>query len=151
MATVKGVNRTKADTPTTAGSNILGGGILGGKLRTMIDTYEASSLASGSIIEMGEYLPKGAKMVEVALMADALGSGVTLIVGDYEDDNRYIEVSSTWNTANQVQRINAIDGRGYEVDETTPGDTTTDRQIIITTGGAAATGTIKLAITYTYE
>lgn len=149
MATVKGVNRTLADTPE--GSNITKPGLLEGKLRVMVDSYEAAAIASGTIIEVGKYLPKGAVIVEVCLMADALGSGVTLIVGDYEDTNRYIEASSTWNTANQIQRLNAIDGRQYEVDETTEGATSTDRQVIITTGGAAATGTIKIEITYTQE
>jgi len=149
MATVKGVNRTLADTPE--GSNIMDPGVQKGKLRVIMDTYEAVAIASGTIIEVGEYLPKGARVVEVALMADALGSGVTLIVGDYEDDNRYIEASSTWNSANQIQRLNAIAGRQYEMDETTPGATSTDRQIIITTGGAAATGTIKLEVTYVQE
>ena len=149
MATVKGVNRTLADTPE--GSNIMDSGVQKGKLRTMMDTYEAAAIASGTIIEVGEYLPKGARVVEVALMADALGSGVTLIVGDYEDTNRYIEESSTWNSNNQVQRLNAIAGRQYEVDETTEGATSTDRQVIITTGGASATGTIKIEITYVQE
>ena len=149
MATVKGVNRTLADTPE--GSNIMEPGVQAGKLRVIQETYEAAAIAAGTIIEMGEYLPKGARIVEVALMADALGGSVTLIVGDYEDNNRYIEESSTWNTNNQIQRLNAIGGRQYEVDETTAGATSTDRQIIITTGGAAATGTIKLEVTYTYE
>lgn len=148
MATVKGTNRTLADTPT--GSNIIKSGLQKGKLRTMIDYYEASAIAIGSIIEMSEYLPKGAHIVEVALTTDALGSGVTLIVGDYEDDNRYITATAC-NTANQVTRLNAIDGRQYEADETTEGATSTDRQIIITTAGATASGTIKLEVTYAQE
>ena len=148
MATVKGTNRTFADTPT--GSNITDPGVLGGKLRTMMDTYEADAIAIGTIIEMCKYLPKGARVLEIALTTDALGSSVELIVGDYEDDNRYITATGC-NTANQVTRMNAIDGRQYKADETTPGATSTDRQIIITTSGAAASGTIKIEVTYTYE
>jgi hypothetical protein len=148
MATVYGVNRTLANTPT--GSNIMDPGVQTGKQRVIMDVYEASASASGTIIEMGEYLPKGARVVEVALMTDALGGSVTLIVGDYEDDNRYI-TSTACNNANQVTRLNAIDGRQYKVDETTPGATTTDRQIIITIGGASATGTIKLEVIYVQE
>ena len=148
MATVKGVNRTLADTPE--GSNIMEPGVQAGKLRVIQETYEAAAIAAGTIIEMGEYLPKGARIVEVALMTDALGGSVQLIVGDYEDDNRYI-TATTCNTANQVTRLNAIDGKQYEVDETTAGATSTDRQITITTSGATATGTIKLEVTYTYE
>ena len=148
MATVKGVNRTLADTPE--GSNIMEPGVQAGKLRVIQETYKAAAIAAGTIIEMGEYLPKGARIVEVALMTDALGGSVQLIVGDYEDDNRYI-TATTCNTANQVTRLNAIDGKQYEVDETTAGATSTDRQITITTSGATATGTIKLEVTYTYE
>lgn len=152
MATVYGVNRTLANTPE--GSNIMDSGVQKGKLRTIMDTYEASSSASGTIIEMGEELPKGARVIEVALMCDALGGSVTLKVGDYEDDDRYIPVSGTWNVANQVSRITAIDGRQYKVDETYTGKTVgsgTDRQIIVTIGGAAATNTIKLEVTYVQE
>lgn len=150
MATVYGTNRTKANTPTSAASNIMGAGVQDGKLRVIMDSYECASTASGTIIEMGQYLPKGARVIETKLMTDALGSGVTLIVGDYEDDNRYI-TATTCNTDNLVTSLNAIDGRQYEVDETTEGATSTDRQIIITTGGATATGTIKLEVIYTYE
>ena len=148
MATVKGVNRTLADTPE--GSNIMDPGVQKGKLRTIIETYEAAAIAAATIIEMGEYLPKGVRVLEVALTTDALGASVQLIVGDYEDTNRYI-TATTCNTANQVTRLNDIDGKQYKVDETTPGATTTDRQIIITTSGAAATGTIKLEVTYVQE
>ena len=149
MATYKGEDRTLADTPT--GSNVIAAGRQGGNVRVIQDTYEASAIASGSIIEMGEYLPKGAHVIEVILQCDALGSSVTLTVGDYEDADRYIAVSSTWNTANQVQRTNAITGKDYLIDETTATSTGTDRQIIITTGGATATGTISLIVLYSYE
>jgi len=148
MATYYGVNKTLARTPT--GSNIVEFGQMKGKLRVMYDTYEASAIAAGSIIEMGEKLPKNCYVVGVELITDALGSGVTLIVGDYEDDNRYITVT-TCNTANLRTRLNAIDGMGYKVDETTDTDTGTDRQIIITTAGATATGTIKVKIIYMQE
>lgn len=148
MATYKGVNRTLGDTPE--GSNIMDSGVQYGKKRVIMETYEAAAIAAASIIEMGVYLPKGARVVEVKLMTDALGSGVTLAVGDYEDADRYI-TATAHNTANKVTRLNAIDGDQYEVDETTATATGTDRQIIITTAGAAATGTIKLEITYVQE
>lgn len=151
MSTVYGVNKTKARTPESGSSNIVDGGLMAGRRRVMYDSYEAAAIVAGTIIEMGDKLPKGAHVIDVELMADALGSSVTLIAGDYEDDNRYIAVSSTWNSANQRQRINAIDGMGYKIDETTEGDTSTDRQIIVTTGAATATGTIKIAITFTQD
>jgi len=153
--TYKGTNRTLADNPVA--SNIMAPGLQAGNVRVLHDTYEADAILSGSIIEIGEYLPRGAHVIEVILQCDALGSSVTLTVGDYEDADRYIAVSSTWNTANQVQRTNAIGGKSYKVDEedangvSIAGATTTDRQIIITTGGATASGTIKLVVLYSYE
>jgi hypothetical protein len=150
MATVYGVNKTKARTPESASSNIVDYGQMKGKLRVMYDSYEASSAAAATIIEMGDRLPKNCTVVGVELMTDALGSGVTLIVGDYEDDNRYITATAV-NTANLRTRLNAIDGLGYTVDETTATDTGTDRQIILTTAGGTASGTIKVAVYYTQE
>lgn len=150
MATVYGVNKTKARTPESASSNIVDYGQMKGKLRVMYDSYEASSTASGTIIEMSDKLPKNCIVLNVILWSDALGAGVTLKVGDYEDDDRYI-TATTCNTANLRTVPNAIDGAGYVVDETTEGDTSTDRQIIITTGGAAATGTIKVLVVYAQE
>lgn len=147
MATYKGVNRTLADTPE--GSNIMDPGVQKGKVRVIMDTYEANAIAAGSIIEMGELLPKGARVLEIVMMHDALGAAI-IDIGDYEDDNRYnndVDVS----VANIVDRIDLINGRQYEVVETTPGATTTDRQIILTTANAAITGTIKIEIYYTQE
>lgn len=150
MATVYGVNKTKARTPESSSSNIQDPGEQRSKVLQIQDTYEASLTASGTIIEMGDKLPKGARVIDVELMTDALGAGRTCIVGDYEDDNRYI-TATTCNTANLRTRLNAIDGLLYECDDTTPGDTTSDRQIIVTLGGgSAATGTIKLVVKYVW-
>lgn len=148
MATVYGTNRTLANTPE--GSNIIDPGLLKGKVRVMVDDYTFASSAIGTIVELGEYLPKGARVIDVELMSAALGSSVTLIVGDYEDDNRYITATEC-NTANLRTRLNAIAGLNYEVDETTATATGTDRQIIVTTAGAIATGQIKLVVKYVSE
>jgi len=147
MATYKGVNRTHADTATSSGSHILDPGVQKGKVMQIQDTYEASGIAVGSLIEMGVKLPKGARVVEVTLMTDALGAGRTLAVGDAEDPDRYI-TATTCNTANLVTRLNAIDGRFYEIDETD--EDNTDRQILITVAGGAATGTITLMVEYVW-
>ncbi len=148
MSLLKGVNRTLADTPV--GSNIIAGGLQKGKLRIMSDSIELAAAQVGDIIEVNDFLPIGAKVHEVVLMADALGGSVTLAVGDYESAARYISATAM-NTANKITRLNAIGGRQYEVDETTPGSTSTDRQIIITVAGAAASGSIKIDVIYSQE
>ena len=53
---------------------------LGGRIRVAHGVYEASSLASGDVIEMF-ILPDGARMLEGSLAHDALGSSTTLSVG----------------------------------------------------------------------
>lgn len=148
MATVKGVNRTLKDTPTIA--NRMAPGLFDGRVKIMYDSYEAVALASGSIIEMGPKLPKGAKIIDVILDTDNLGNNTTLICGDYEDDNRYI-TATDHGAAALITRMNAIAGRMYEIDETTPGATSTDRQIILTTAAGEATGSIKLITLYTHD
>ena len=86
MASVKGTNFTNI----TADPIVkIDSGEWSGKMRVQYDTYEASSLASGSDISVAR-LPKGAKVYDVAIHNDALGSGVTLAVGDSADADRYI-------------------------------------------------------------
>lgn len=146
MSEVKGVNRTKMDTATPA--DRLTPGEFDGRVKVMIDSYEAAALANGSSIDVGGILPTGAKVLEIVLTCDALGSSVTLAVGDDEDTSRYI-TATAMNTANKVTRINAIDGRSYPVDLT---DTSNpDNQVVITVGGAAATGSIKIEIYFTND
>lgn len=146
MATVKGVNRTIADAPS--GATVLNGGQLGGNVKVMQDSYECASLASGSIIELFKKLPKYARVLTVKVFADALGSGVTLKCGDYEDDDRYFD-AEVFNTADKMKEADEIDGVNYEIDESVAA--TLDSQLILTTGGAVANGTIKAQVFYSFE
>ncbi len=152
MATVKGVNRTKADNPIA--DNIVAPGILEGKVRCMYDSYEMAGQGAGTLIEMGRQLPKGAVILDVILHSDNLGANCTLAVGDYEDADRYIDATDHGAGAElQTEMgIGNIGGFGYVVDETYTGKTVgtgTDRQIVITTGAGAGTGTVKLLVLYT--
>jgi hypothetical protein len=116
------------------------------------DTYEASSLASGSDITVAR-IPANATIHDVIIKADALGSGVTLSVGDSGSATRYIGVTGTWNVAGQTQSmlagastgapVAAVTGLGYR--------TTASTDILITTGGASASGTIYAWVYYTVE
>lgn len=146
MSEVKGVNRTKMDIATPEFR--LTAGEFDGRVKVMIDSYEASSLASGSTIKVGGTLPTGAKVLEIVVTADALGGSVTLAVGDAEVANRYI-TATAMNTSNKVLRINAIDGRDYKVDLTDADSP--DNQVVITVAGAAASGDIKVEIYFTND
>ena len=139
MASVKGANITLLDaTPATmidAASN-------SGNLQVWHDTYEASSLAAGSDISVAR-LPKGAKVYDVIVHFDNLGSGTTLKVGDSADDDRYIAATATTSAGQMsMSQEGAIAGFGYEQ----PAET----DIILTNAGTA-TGTIKCAVIYSVE
>ena len=149
MASVKGANITNMDaTPIVKVSSENAGG----KIRVFHDTYEASSLASGSDITIAR-IPKNATIHDVIIKCDALGSGVTLKVGDSGDDDRYITVVGTWNVAGQSQSmlagsstgapVPAVTGLGYR--------TTAETDIIITTGGATISNSIHCWVYYTVE
>ena len=149
MASVKSVNITNLDSvPVVLSSSEE----VGGKLRVFYDTYEASSLASGSDITIAR-IPANATIIDVIVKADALGSGVTLSVGDSASASRYIGVTGTWNVAGQTQSmlsgsstgapVAAVTGLGYR--------TTASSDILITTGGASASGTIYSWVYYTVE
>jgi len=114
-----------------------------GRMRVWYDVYEATALASGSDITVAR-LPKGAVVYGVTIMHDALGTGVTIQVGDASDGDRYI-TSTAAATAGQVTLADdgVIGGFGYQ--------NTSETDVLITTGGAAATGTIKCAITYVVD
>ena len=149
MANVKSVNITNLDAvPAVLASSEE----IGGKLRVFYDTYEAAALPFGDTITIAR-IPANATIHDVILKCDALGSGVTMKVGDSGDDDRYLSVVGTWNVAGQSQSMSsgsstgapttAVTGIGYR--------TTAITDIIITTGVANLTGTIFSWVYYTVE
>ena len=144
MASVKSVNITNLD---ASPSVMIDSNNSSSPIMVWHDTYEASSLASGSDITIGR-IPAGATIHDVILKCDALGGSSTLKVGDSGDDNRYLEAVGTWNAAGQVQSMlggstaanTAVAGVGYKLSAAT--------DLIITTGGASITGTIYFWVHY---
>ena len=152
MAAFKGVNKTKADSPS--GANIVDPGVLGGNVKVMVDNYVAvGTEVAGDTIAMGKALPKGARILEIILHTAASGTGVTLDVGDAESHARYLSIIDCSSAA--IARLEAAElaGRHYEVDMTTA--STPDNQILITVHAATtvltAAAEIKLTIFYTHE
>ena len=140
MASVKATNITNIDASPSVLANA---GDVHGSVRVFKDTYEASSLGAGSDITVAR-LPKGARVVDIHLKADALGGSVTLAVGDSADPDRYITATAAANAGViSMHNEGAIGGVGFEQ--------TAETDILITTGGAAATGTIKCMVFYTVE
>lgn len=132
MAAVKGVVRTLMDT-TAMGvpdrASI-------GQVKFVSDSYDATALEAGSTITVCKDIPIEAPVVDVILAYDALGVSSTLQVGDAADPNRYITAVDTSSAG--VTRLNAITGIGFANTANTP--------IVITTAGAAITGTIAITV-----
>lgn len=129
---------------------------LGGRVRVAHGTYEASSLASGDVIEMF-VLPDGARLLTGSLAHDALGSSTTLSVGYAAHTNAAgtavsasaaaykAAAASTSAAKNDILATLAL-GSGSETDTNEDGVA-----ITVTMGGAAGTGTIELTIMYVVD
>lgn len=141
MATVYGVNATKAATPTPA--NDIAAGQQLANVRVVYDLYEAAALAAGSDIRLGGTIPAGHRIIGMKLLTDALGSSTTLSIGDSADADRYLAATDTSSAVNNDSIL--IGGAGYVI-----GTATGDNAVIAHLTGAAATGTIKLAMLVAY-
>lgn len=121
--------------------NLLGvtsdGRTYGGRMRSYVESAEASAAAIADTFTMVR-VQGNESVVYGYLSADALGSSVTLSVGDADDAAKYLPATS-FNTANKSQPFAIKTDNIGEIQ-------TGSRDIIVTVGGAAATGTIKLAV-----
>jgi len=129
---------------------------LGGRIRVAHGTYEASSLASGDVIEMF-ILPDGARLLEGSLAHDALGASTTLSVGYAAHTNAAgtavsasaaaYKAAAASTSAQKVDILATLAlGSGTETDTNEDGVA-----ITVTMGGAAGTGTIELTIKYVVD
>ena len=129
---------------------------LGGRIRVAHGTYEASSLASGDVIEMF-ILPDGARLLEGSLAHDAMGSSTTLSVGYAAHTNAagtaVVAAAAAYKAAAASTGAQKVDilatlalGSGTETDTNEDGVAVT-----ATMGGAAGTGTIEVTIKYAVD
>jgi len=129
---------------------------LGGRIRVAHGTYEASSLASGDVIEMF-ILPDGARLLEGSLAHDAMGSSTTLSVGYAAHTNAagtaVVAAAAAYKAAAASTSAQKVDilatlalGSGTETDTNEDGVAVT-----ATMGGAAGTGSIEVTIKYVVD
>ena len=129
---------------------------LGGRVRVAHGVYEASSLASGDVIEMF-ILPDGARLLQGSLAHDALGGSTTLSVGYAAHTNAAGSAVSASAAAYKAaaastgaQKVDILAtlalGSGTELDTNEDGVAVT-----VTMGGAAGTGTIEVTILYAVD
>jgi len=129
---------------------------LGGRIRCAHGVYEASSLASGDVIEMF-ILPDGARLLEGSLAHDALGSSTTLSVGYAAHTNAAgtavsaaaaaYKAAAASTSAQKVDILATLAlGSGTETDTDGNGVAVT-----VTLAGGAGTGTIEVTIKYVVD
>lgn len=113
-------------------------GAAASKSRYIVDSYTATALAAGSTITFGP-LPEKAVVVGATIYQSGLGAGVTLKLGtDQDDDLIQLQFDAAASSFNRG--VTNPDGFLYQA--------TKGRCLIITTGGAAATGEIRVAVEY---
>tara|TARA_Y100001937_G_C7097240_1_gene320692 strand:- start:240 stop:701 length:462 start_codon:yes stop_codon:yes gene_type:complete len=153
MATVYSTQRTNSRaTPAVMNK----ANEMSGRIRVAHGTYEASSLASGDVIEMF-IMPDGARLLEGSLAHDAMGSSTTLSVGFAAHTNAAGSAVSASAAAykaaaasTSAQKVDILAtlalGSGTELDANEDGVPVT-----VTMGGAAGTGTVELTIKYVLD
>ena len=171
MATTYGNNKRKSIASVTNPTEMVNVAESGGRMRVMYDTYEAdgntstdNTGANGTVVVIGT-LPKGARIWNIILQADALGSSVTLSAGYAAHTNSSTRASvsadlvafiaaTAMNTAKKVLSMSwgyneaasdSIDNLGFECVDNAGTD------IIVDIDAAHATGTIKSVIFYTLD
>jgi len=152
MATVYSAQRTNSRaTPAVMNK----ANEMGGRVRVAHGTYEASSLAAASTIEMFT-LPDGARLLEGSLAHDALGAGTTLSVGhaayNNADGTAVAADADAYKAAAASTAAQKVDilatlalGSGSEL------DANEDGVIITVTNAGTATGTIEVTIKYVVD
>lgn len=154
MATVYSTQRTALTQDDPSG--FVQANELAGNVRVAYGTYEASSLASGDVIEMFA-LPNGARILQGQLAHDALGGSTTLSVGYAAHTNSAGTAVSAAaaaykaaaaSTSAQIVDIAATLAllNGEEVDANEDG-----KVVTVTMGGAAGTGTIAVTMLYVID
>jgi len=153
MATVYSTQRTNSRaTPAVMNK----ANEMSGRIRVAHGTYEASSLASGDVIEMF-IMPDGARLLEGSLAHDAMGSSTTLSVGYAAHTNAagtaVVAAAAAYKAAaasTSAQKVDVIAtlalGSGTELDANEDGVPVT-----VTMGGAAGTGTVELTVKYVLD
>lgn len=145
MATLAADNATLV---AAGGVSTLIQGLVDARFKCMLDSYTLDSgvATSGSTIKIGGIMPKGAHVVAILLFVSTNQSALTVDIGDAESATRYASADTSLQTAGTY----LFSGKNYLTDDTVP--STTDRQIVLTTGGAAVTtGQLEAAVIYSMD
>jgi len=141
-------------------SSVVRANELGGRIRVALGTYEASSLASGDVINMFR-LPQGARILEATLSHDALGSSTTLAIGHgaytnsagtaVSADGTHFKAAAASTSAQSVAGANTLALGKFEIVDLDQEEKDNAYDVTVTMGGAAGTGTISLMMMYVVD
>lgn len=138
---LKGVNYTLQDSPATV--SLIDPGLWGGKVRVQLDSCDVSDIEATSTIHIAK-LPKGSTLLWGKIFTEALGTNVTLAVGDGTTADEYLAATAA-NAAGLLSFPLVFGKANLRVTAETP--------IVITTAGAtiASTKSIKTQVAYLLE
>jgi len=145
MATLAADNATLV---AAGGVSTIIQGLVDGRVKAMLDSYTigGSTETSGSTLDIGGNIPKGAHIIAIILYVSAAQTSLTVDIGDDEDADRYAAASTSLQSAGTY----VFSGQNYNVDMTTA--STPDNQIVLTTGGATMTaGQLEAVVLYTID
>lgn len=108
----------------------------GGEVKCIIDEIELSALAAASVKPLGKAFNGKIQVIDATLYHDALGTGVTLKLGDDDDDDAIIPATA----AATAGKLDIAIGQVFAE--------LGGSQLQITTGGATASGTVKMVVRY---
>lgn len=124
------------------GKIVFSQGVTDATLHCVTATYEASSTAVNTVINLFK-LPKDVVIQNMVVAFDALGSGTSMDIGDAGDVDKYVDGVTTTSAGSAVGVL--PDGLGYIIGSDAEHDDTIVTAKIL---GGAATGTIKVACYY---
>ena len=126
-----------------SGIYIVGRGEFAGTVKAMCDTYTTAALEAASTIKVATP-PKGSKIVGIEVSTTALGSGVTLALGDSGDADRYMLATSFAAVATS-QALRPATGFLYEI-----GTVSGDEAAYLTTAGATMSASATIIVKFLY-
>ncbi len=140
-----GVTGTLID---SAGVSTILGGLVDARVKCMLDTYAIlGTEVVGDTILLGGIMPIGANVIAIGLNVDTAQTSANVDIGDAESATRYATNSNGIATADLIEWTS---GNNYVTDDTTP--STTDRRILLTTGGATLTaGNLQFVVLYSFD
>lgn len=105
---------------------------------TISKDYTFASFASGDVLQVAQ-LPAGARVTDVDIYYAALGASTTLSVGTQASATYFVNAQSSSSAGRTRTAARPLD------------ITSSNNQVLVTVGGAAATGAITVTVTYTMD